>query len=242
MTPNIDIEAVIHGRRVPRAGVLAWENHRITVSAKKLGVPVSAHTDVVSRREELVQAKLSIGVDQLLERFGRQLKQSDRSARLGTTLIRGRSFVAAELHVTGGTSARLVEWFDEQFRADNQAAMLRACPDHYVLRTTADGRQQVVQATGTSPMLNQFFLSYGDGTGLANPMETQYTHQIVASARLGDGRLVGGARMQFRDTKTGFYARLVEELPKVTPPFMIKQQCWHTALEFSNWAEAAHAE
>lgn len=241
MTENFDITAVINGRPVPRVGVLAWEDRRITASAKKLGVTIG-DGDVVTRRERLVDAKMTIGADGIMRRFGRSLRQSDLSAQLGAKLIGGRAFVTAELNVTGGSSAHLCEWFDEQLRADNRAAMLRACPDHYLLRTTDDGRQQVVQATGASPMLNQFFLTYGSEESLANPRENAYSHQIVASARLADGTLVGGARMQFRDTETGFYARLIEEFPRVTPGFMIKQQCWHTALEFSNWAEAAHAD
>lgn len=236
-----DIEAVIDGKLVPRPGVLAWENRRITASAKKLGAQIAPDAAVADRREELVQAKLSIGADALLQRFATQLRLADHSAHLGVRLTRRRAFVTAELHVTAGSSAQLVDWFDEQFKNDNQAAMLRACPDHYVLRTTDDGRQQVMQATGASPLLNQFFLTYGSDEGLSNPRQTRYSHQIVASARLADGTLVGGARMQFRDNATGFFARLIEEFPALTPAFMIKQQRWHTALEFSNWTEAAHA-
>ncbi len=239
---TFDIEAVIDGQRVSRAGVLAWENRRITASAKVLGIRVAPEADVTIRREELVQAKLSVGADGLLQRFAAQLRFADWSAQFGSRLTSRRAFVTADLHVTGGSAGQLVEWFDDQLKLNNQAAMLRACPDHYVLRTTGDGRQQVVQATGASPMLNQFFLDYGSEEGLANPREPQYTHQIVASARLVEGTLVGGARMQFRDTKTGFFARLIEEFPLLTPVFMIKQQRWHTTLEFSNWAEAAHAE
>lgn len=236
-----DIEAVIDGTRVPRSGVLAWENRRITASAKKLGVHVAPNAGVADRREELVQAKMSIGADALVQRFATQLRLADQSAHLGVRLTQRRAFVTADLHVTAGSAAQLVDWFDEQFKNNNQAAMLRACPDHYVLRTTADERQQVIQATGASPMLNQFFLTYGSDEGLSNPREPQYTHQIVASARLADGTLVGGARMQFRDTKTGFFARLIEEFPALTPGFMITQQRWHTALEFSNWTAAAHS-
>lgn len=238
---GFDIEAVIDGTRVPRAGVLAWEDRRITASAKRLGVHMSSHAQTLVRREELVQAKMSIGPEALLARFSRQTRMADQTARRGVRLTPRRAFVTADLHVTGGSSAQLVEWFEEQLKTNNQAAMLRACPDHYVLRTTDDGRQQVMQATGASPMLNQFFLAYGSEEGLANPREPQYSHQIVASARLADGTLVGGARMQFRDTKTGFFARLIEEFPSLTPSFMVKQQRWHTALEFSNWTEAAHA-
>ncbi|MFM9376496.1 hypothetical protein [Gordonia sp. VNK21] len=241
MAPEFDIDAVIHGRRVPRAEMLAWEDRRITASAKKLGVTLDGG-DVVSRREQLVAVKMDIGAEGILRRFSRSLQLSDRSARWGAGLFRGRAFVTAELHVTRGSSAYFCDWFDEQLRADNRAAMLRACPDHYLLRTCEDGRQQVVQATGASPMLNQFFLAYGSDDGLANPREPRYSHQIVASARLADGSLAGGARMQFRDTGHGFYARLIEEFPKATPSFLIKQQCWHTALEFSNWAEAADGE
>ncbi|MGN7779936.1 hypothetical protein ACTJJE_10505 [Mycolicibacterium sp. 22603] len=237
-----DIEAAIDGKRVSRAGVLAWENRRITASAKVLGIPVAPDADVASRREELMQAKLSIGAEGLLDRFAAQLRIADWSAQLGSRITTRRAFVTADLHVAGGSAGQLVQWFDEQLNLNNQAAMLRACPDHYVLRTDSGGRQQVVQAIGASPMLNQFFLDYGSEEGLANPREPQYPHQIVASARLVDGTLIGGARMQFRDTRTGFFARLIEEFPLLTPGFMIKQQRWHTTLEFSNWAEAAHAQ
>lgn len=241
MSANFDVEAVIAGRRIPWPELLAWEDRRIDVSAAKLGVAVPAAADVATRRAALVDMKMNLGADAILQRFAGQLSQADRIGRLAATLTSGRAFVTAELNITGGSGAHLVQWFDAQVQGDEQAAMVAACPDHYVLRTGVDGVQQVVQATGASPMLNQFFLTYGSEVGLANPRAPGYANEIVASAQLLDGTLVGGARMQFRDTTRGFFARLIEEFPRSTPPNMIRQQRWHTATEFANWARAAHA-
>lgn len=238
-TPPITISAVIGGRRRSRAEVLAWEDKRITVAARKLDVTLPASGDVTTRREALLAAKLEMGSTAIAARFARDVALTDFAARVGATLSTGRSLVPSQLEVAGGSARDFVDWFFEGVRTSDDAAMLRACPDHYVLRTDSDGRQEVVQATGSSPLATRFFLSYGKSSTLVTPRDPAYEYEISAIAQMADGTLAGGARLQFGDTERGFRARLVEELPRLSPPHMVRQQGWHCVCEFSNWIEAA---
>lgn len=236
----VAITAVIGGRRRTRAEVLAWEDKRITVAAKKLGVTVPSGTDVTHRREALLAAKLEMGEAAILERFARDIAITDFAARIGTVLSTGRSLALSELEVEGGSAEHFVDWFFAGVKASDRPAMLRACPDHYVLRTNSDGRQEVLQATGSSRMATRFILSYGKTSTLVTPRDPAFEYEISAIAQMADGTLAGGARLQFGDTDRGFHARLVEELPHLSPPYRVHQQRWHCVCEFSNWIEAAH--
>lgn len=120
--------------------------------------------------------------------------------------------------------------------------MLRACPDHYVIRTRADGRQEVLETTGGSPFAAMFVIDYDDVSSWSTPADPQFPHQIASVARRSDGTAIGGVRHQFRDTEDGFHARLTVEFPLPTLGRMVAGHRWHLACEFGNWIEAAFVE
>jgi hypothetical protein len=117
--------------------------------------------------------------------------------------------------------------------------MLAACPDHFVLRTHPDGRQEVVETTGGSPLASRFFVDYDDVATLVTQPDPAFPEQLAGAAFMADGMAVGGVRHQFRDEGDGFHARLTVEFPVLTNPYMLAQHRWHLACEFSNWIEAA---
>ena len=117
--------------------------------------------------------------------------------------------------------------------------MLRACPDHFVIRTRSDGRQEVLETNGGSPLAALFYIDYDDVSSLVTPADARFPHQLAGVARASAGVAIGGVRHQFRDIEDGFHARLTVEFPLPTLGRMITGHRWHLACEFSNWIEVA---
>ena len=228
----------IKGREVGRADVLAWENRRITAVARKLGVPLPSG-DVTKRRDVLLQAKLALGSEELTTRLNRETRVADVVARLESRLSRRRRLSSIDIHVRRGSAEQFVEAFEHWTKTSDEAAMLRACPDHFVIRTRADGLQEVLETNGGSPLAALFFIDYQDISSLVTPVDPLFPYQVAGIARTSDGIAIGGVRHQFRDTEDGFDARLTVEFPLPTLARMIAGHRWHLACEFSNWIEAA---
>jgi len=227
----------INGRRVERAAVLQWEDRRIDAAAKKLGVTVSQGRTVDQRREELLATKLELGADEILRRLAGDVRRADRIARRAAPLTKRRVVSSIEMFVPGASADDFVAWFQHASAVD-PAAMLRACPDHFMIRDGVRG-QEVLETTGGSPFAALFTIDYDDTSSLRTPADPQFSRQVAGVARASDGTAVGGVRHQFRNTASGYHARLSVEFPLLTLPTMASAHRWHLACEFSNWAEAA---
>ena len=117
--------------------------------------------------------------------------------------------------------------------------MISACPDHYLLRGLADGRQEVVETTGGSPFPTRFLVDYTTAEQVSIPIDPDYPVQIVGQAVLDDGLAIGSVRHQFRDQDGAMEALLTVEFPGVFPASLIAAHRWHLAAEFSNWIVAS---
>jgi hypothetical protein len=238
-SPEVSIAATVSGECLGRERVLAWEERRITAAAKRLCVAVPTNGDVASRRESLLKAKLDLGSEAIIERLRRDIRISGPLARVEAAMTPRRRTSVTHLTVHGGTAQDFVDWFHTQTAKSNEPAMLRACPDHFVIRTGSDGRQEVIETTGGSPLATQFFIDYDGPESPITPADSDYPHQIAGVALASTGRSIGGVRHQFRNTSAGFDAHLTVEFPLPTLPVMVSQHRWHLACEFSNWIEAA---
>jgi hypothetical protein len=220
---GLTITAEIDGRSVSREEVLEWEAQRASKVCKKLGVKMPSG-DVVALREVLLARKLELGHEALEQLLARELRWSARASRLLAGLSRGRRRLCTiELNGTG-----------------DEAALLAACPDHYILCTTADGRQQVVETTGGSPLAARIFLDESDTSTVTTNADPAFPVQWVAvGGTSSTSPPVGAIRHQFRDEPGGFKVRLTGEFPAATPARFIRGHQWHLACEFSNWIEAA---
>jgi len=237
----MEIVAEFAGRRVQRREVLAWENKRIDRAARKLGIAAPSGGDVTARREAFLAAKLDLGVDVIVRRLARDTRWADRVARLSAKPSARRRVSTIDLHVGGGNAGDFVAWFEDAANTPDEAAMLRACPDHFVVRNGGPTGHQVLETTGSSPLALLIALDYDDLSTLTTPVDPAFSDQLAVVARASDGTAVGGTRHLFRDTATGYQARLAVEFPMLTPPTMISGHRWHLACEFSNWAEMALA-
>lgn len=238
---EVTIVATVDGAVAQRNDVLAWEDRRIDAAAKRLGVTVPAGA-VDDRREVLLRKKIELGSEEITARLRRQVRAADLVARAQVRVSAKRRRSVTELEVAGGSAAGFVDWFERCTAESDEVAMLRACPDHFVIRTDADGRQVVVETTGGSPLPAMFTVDYADTSTLVTPPDDAYPHQIAGVARTANGTPIGGVRHQFRDTADGFAARLTVEFPLPTPGRMVTAHSWHLACEFSNWVTAAHAQ
>lgn len=233
------IVALIYGRTVGRGEVLAWENRRIDAAAKKLGIDAPAAGGTEARREAFLSTKLALGSSEIESRLSRDIHWAERVSKVGARVSSRRRRSITDLQVAEGSAAHFAEWFDTCSRDSDERAMLRACPDHFVIRTGTDGRQEVIETTGGSPMAARFYVDYSETSSLVTPPDPNFPHQIAGVARAADGTPVGGVRHQFRDLDKGFQARLTVEFPLPSAGMMITQHRWHLACEFSNWITAA---
>jgi hypothetical protein len=242
MAATLDITATIGERTVSRDEVLGWEADRAAAVYKKLGMG-EPPAGLRARRKALVAHKVALGHAELERRLRREMAAAARSSRMMTALSRGRRrFCTVELRGRGGSAEGMPAFYAAAMASGDEAPLLAASPDHYVLRQRDDGVQQVIETTGGSPLASRIFLGDGDSGPVVTAADPAFPVQWVAVGRASlDGPPAGAIRHQFRDDPDGFTVRLTIEFPRVTPGRFVRAHRWHLACEFSNWIEAANA-
>jgi hypothetical protein len=242
MDGGLDIVAEINGHRVPRSEVLAWEAERADKVCGKLGI--STPNDLAARRDALVARKLELGHEALERMLARELRVSSLSGRLVNSLSRGRRRLCnVELTGSGGAAEGVPDFYRRAMQSGDEAALLAASPDHFLLFEGEDGVQRVIETTGGSPLASRIFLDESDLSSVTTSADPDFPVQWVAVGRASvDGPASGAIRHQFRDVADGgFTARLTIEYPAFVPQRLVRAHGWHLACEFSNWIEAANA-
>ncbi|WP_433667983.1 hypothetical protein ACQP06_29650 [Nocardia sp. CA-136227] len=256
MAEPIEIRADLGGRRITRDQVRAWESRRAGAVLRKLAarlgeralaelLPDRTMAELLGapldmQRVALTDLKIRLGHAGLYAVLERDLVVSERIARAGMAMSRGRTAHSAiRLEVPGYSAERFAAWFENLVLDNREAEMVDACPDHYLLRGLPDGRQEVVETTGGSPMPTRFLVDYTTTDDLTVPVDPRYPIQIAGQAVLDDGLVIGGVRHQFRDQGGTLNALLTVQFPATLPGRFIRQHRWHLAVEFSNWLIAA---
>jgi hypothetical protein len=243
MADVLDITAVLGDTEVSRDEVLEWEGRRAAVVYKRLGMGTPPD-DVAERRRALVAKKLELGHAEIERRLRRQMTMAARSSRLMSALSRGgRRPCVVELRGSGGSAEAMPAFYRAAMDAGDEAPLLAASPDHWMLHKRDDGVQQVIETTGGSPLASRIYLDENEVGPIYTPPDPTFPVQWVAFGRARlDGPPAGALRHQFRDEPDGsFTARLTIEFPRVTPTRLVAAHRWHLACEFSNWIEAASA-
>ncbi|MDA2893347.1 hypothetical protein PDG61_20705 [Mycolicibacterium sp. BiH015] len=196
--------------------------------------------DLTSQRAAIRAIKTGLGHAGIYALLQRDIAITERAARLAVTASRGKT-AHSTTHLTapGYSANAFVQWFDNLTAENNEAAMVEASPDHYLLRGLPDGRQEVVETTGGSPLATRFIVDYDHPDPGTVPADPRYPHQIVGRAVLDDGHIVGGVRHQFRNEGDTLHAHLTVEFPATFPQSIINAHRWHLASEFSNWITAS---
>lgn len=256
MTEPVEIRATVGEEKVSRAQVLGWEARRtkavIGKLVSRLGplgltelLPDQTVDDVLRapldvQRHTLTAVKTRLGHAGVYAMLRHELAVSERMARVGVKASRGRTkHAVTHLEVPGYSAELFTEWFNNLTVDNAETDMVAACPDHYLLRGRADGRQEVVETTGGSPAASRFIVDYDQTDAVSIPISPGYPIQIAGRALLDDGLVIGGVRHQFRDRHGALEAKLTVQFPGTLPARLIREHQWHLAVEFSNWMIAA---
>lgn len=238
---EVPITTTIAGRQHRRADVLAWENRRIDAAARKLGIAAPAKGPIAKRRIDWLGRKRDLGPAEIVRRLRRDLRAGDAFGVAQSRVTGRRRASWTDLFVPGADAQGFLEWFTAATERSDEDAMLRANPDHFVIRTV-DGLQEVVETTGGSPFATRFTVDYDDVSSLVTPIDPAFPVRLDGVARAMKGLAIGGVRHQFRDEADGVHARVLVEFPFFVPPTVIRGHRWHLAAEFSNWFEHALAD
>ncbi len=235
------ITAAIDGREISREEVLSWERRRAEKVLRKLGSALHS-SDVAALRQAHVERKLALGHEAIEQLLRHELRITRHLGRLGAALSRGRRRMCTiELTGRGAAVETLPAWYMEAITASNEVPLIEACPDHYISRSRADGRAEIIETTGGAPAAVRMLFDEQNVSTLKSKPDPSFPVEWAGVA-LGDaGTLVGGIRHLFRDGPDGFRVRLTVEFPATTPLRMIREHRWHLACEFSNWIETANA-
>lgn len=254
-TTPATITCFMDGKAIVRDEVLSHEVRRLVHVWRKLRAhaarpPRSELNDMLVRwpvpidgvaqwRRDLLALKQQIGSDRLRRILAAELALAGATQALLVGASFGRyALSVTDVHCDRGSAEGFVQWFAARVAANDQAAMLVAHPDHYVIETLPNGFQYVLESTGGSPFPTQFDIDYNNASGNPTPLVAELPVRVGGVA-LSRGKPIGYAFHQFGDRQGGgFHGRLTVAFPKATPWFMIDGHQWHLACEFSNWIEA----
>lgn len=233
-----NIHVFINSQKIANSEILEWEQKRANIVLKKLGSQAFS-TDLSDLRHQLLNLKIELGQTRIKEILKNEIIISDIAAQLTARLSFGyRRFSITEIFVENAQAEQFVDWFNQSNQTNNELVMLAGTPDHYVI-STKNGRQEVIETNGGSPLAAKFYIDYDDLSSLRSAIDPTFPLQIAGVARSTDGLAIGGVRHQFRNEKNGFWAKLTVEYPLMILPSIISGHQWHLANEFSNWIRIA---
>ncbi|MFE3542893.1 hypothetical protein ACFXK0_07985 [Nocardia sp. NPDC059177] len=254
--PPDGLRTFIDGVAIDRAKVVEWEKRRVSVAAARLrrdyvGVLAgeldsllarleSTVDDIGAARAALARARLTIGEQGIRELVAAELVASEAAARTGIAASAGRwQYAITEIASDRGTAQGFLDWLDRALVTDDRPVWTDACPDHYLIATLPDGRQEVIEVTGGAMLASQFFVDYTDTAAVMVPPDPAFPFTLAGVASLADGFVIGGVRHQFRDEPGGgFRGRFAVAFPAALPGLYIAEHQWHLACEFGNWISA----
>ncbi|MEV5001193.1 hypothetical protein [Nocardioides sp. LML1-1-1.1] len=260
-TPSADaatnrpvLTTYVGDRRVAREAVLQWEARRVRVAAQRLGhhLPAAllAELDALLRRPALRtadlprdRALLAAVKQEMGERRIRRLLAPDLTLSTPASRLTGGlgAWTRSRTRIVSsqGSARAFVDWFVARGDTNEEATLLAACPDHYLLRSPHPGVQEVIEVTGGAVLASRFLIDYADRAEVPVPRDAECPIELAGWATTEDGHRIGAVRHQFRDVPGGgFEARLAIAFPSTLPPWMITEHRWHLACEFSNWIGA----
>jgi hypothetical protein len=234
------ITVTINGKVFPKEKMEQWESERVKAVSDQFSKLFG--TPAVTTADELTDLKMSIPDQKLRKAFSKQIQKSDRSSKLLMKLSRGKTRECVIYIDVKDASAqeikanyfRMMFTDSEKYRRMN----LMANPDHISLVGRERSHQDVVEASAAMKNQSQFFVTFGDDTGMHSVADPNCNAAAVGACKLSDGTVIGGCRHEMTDTDDGCRIRLDVEFPKATPASLIEKHQIHMAVEFSNWISA----
>ncbi|KAG0254444.1 hypothetical protein DFQ27_006832 [Actinomortierella ambigua] len=258
----VQVHTYADGKLVPYETIRQWEAKRLAhvtsfvyrLLGKKQPPPSSTQT-MDEQRSNLAELKVEMGEDKMRKLLSPYLGLSRLATKAISFLSFGRrSYSIVEIAIVSGSTDDLgpSEFLDKLNRvlqsedeASSKKMRLMACPDHYLLANTGGGTNaatmEVIETTGGSPFPTQFFIRFGDETGMRSQRDPAYEVQMVGAARTKCGMVIGAVRHQIRREPGGLRMKLLIEFPLLTPNWMLRQHQAHLMCEFNNWVRDALA-
>jgi hypothetical protein len=157
--------AYFDGRTVSRREVQQWELMRGKRALRWLGSYLGREEtlalvsgDMTSLEPEaladlrpmLAELKAGLGPDGTRTMMGSRCKRSALAVKAVLALSRGRRKLCTIDVLADGIGAQdYFDWFMHAHESNDEAAMLASNPDHWLIRLTDDGRQEVGIAAGS---------------------------------------------------------------------------------------------
>lgn len=233
------MKITIDGKVIPMTQAEKWKAKRIPKVLRTLKQKPFGIVNVEEAMKKLTDVKLRLSYEEMIGVLKPKLNLSAFVIRCAIALSGGkRKFAITNISLDGISAADISREIDVlmlEESPENNKVNLASCPDHYVVRATGNNALDVIETCGNSPLPFQFFIIYGDETGLQTPRDKAYQFQSAGVARLKNGKVMGGVRHQFKDTESGFEAKLVVEFPALCPTAIVKEHTMHLACEFSYW-------
>lgn len=249
------IRTILAGVPVPQGRVRAWEGRRIPIAAARLlrdypGVAMGELRALADRsavepgdlgagRATLARSRERLGPDRIREMLEPETSIA-AAATLAAKAVSGGRWAIADTEIVAprGTAEGMAAWFTREREADDRPVWTGACPDHYLIATGRDGRQEVIEVTGGAVLPSRFFVDYADAERVPVPRDASYPVEVAGTASLATGEMIGGVRHQFRNLPGGgFRSRLRVAFPAAMPGLYITEHRWHLAVEFGNWVD-----
>ncbi|PRT04433.1 hypothetical protein [Bacillus wiedmannii] len=231
----------IEGKNISNEQLTKWKRKRIKKTFRILGHKEPQIKDTDELVKKLTELKMRYSYNEMYDKLKSKLSLGEMIMRLCFAFSgKRRKFSKTDFHLDGITAEDILREFDNLMlkqSPENDLVNLSACPDHYVLRPIGENGQEVIEFTGNSPFPVQFFIVYGDETGLKTPRDNSYQYQSAGVARTKDGTVIGGVRHQFKNTNKGVEVRASVEFPALCPNSLIKSHQMHLACEFSYWLQ-----
>ena len=250
---GLTLTAFIDGEAVSRAEVLTWEARRLQVVAKRMSNnlpaaimadlealilrPALSTANIAQEREQLADAKLLAGDEQMQALVAGDLLLSDQASELAA--MPGQWAVSQiEIESSLGTAEGFADWFSRALARDDERAMLVACPDHYLIRSQGTQGQNVIEETGGALVVSHFVVDYTKPADLPYAIDPEFPVRLTGPAMNEAGTQIGGVCHQFRNLEQGFRLRPAVFFPAMLPFWTISEHRWHLACEFENWVTA----
>lgn len=244
----------INNEQISQETVLSWEYKRLLSTYRRLNRnrSISISNDfnkwkdernIDRMREEILRVKINLGMDNLKRKLKYEYSLGNLISIMAVKLSFGRrkfSEVDFYLPKKGINAKEVADTINDIMLTNTQEHFkinLNTNPDHYVLRGVSNSIQEVLEFTGGSPLPTNFYAHYGDAENLKSVLSEGYEEQLVGTARLSSGFIIGGVRHQIKEERDGIRFKALVEFPSMLPNYMIEQHQLHLACEFGHWLD-----
>jgi hypothetical protein len=199
--------------------------------------------EIFYARRALRRLKTLIGRDGLLQLLADDIEVGNSFMREHAVQSNGVFRAATTVMAVEGLKASEFVGYMDEILTD-EAAMLAAQPEHFVMTGHSDETAHIVENLG--PHVCSFLMGFGRHVEWAAAVpellpSSEFPFKKVTNLFLEDGTDIGRVLAQFGDTPTGFTANLTVYFPVTCSEEVFEHHRRHFAVEFSNWMKAAAA-